>query len=113
MRPLIDRRFKCSGCGSMFVAPFLFATHNEADAWATPTASESTIRRVAGIVVVQLFFASLARLHVSLPPDQLILPVAAEINCWVDKSSARNKASAGASWQPIMMSFCGSGREKS
>jgi hypothetical protein len=38
MRPLIDRRFKCSPCDSMFVSLWLFVTRDEADAWATNTA---------------------------------------------------------------------------
>jgi transposase len=38
MRPLIDRRFKCSVCGSMFVSLWPFVTRDEADAWATNTA---------------------------------------------------------------------------
>ena len=38
MRPLIDRRFKCSACDLMFVSLWLFVTRDKADAWATNTA---------------------------------------------------------------------------
>jgi hypothetical protein len=38
MRPLIDRRFKCSACDLMFVSLSLFVTRDKADAWATNTA---------------------------------------------------------------------------
>ena len=34
MRRLLDRRFKCASCGSMFVQLFLFGTRDEADSWA-------------------------------------------------------------------------------
>jgi hypothetical protein len=38
MRPLIDRRFKCTGCGSMFAGMWLFVMPDEADAWAANAA---------------------------------------------------------------------------
>lgn len=33
MRPLIDRPFECTACGSMFVGLWLVVTRAEADAW--------------------------------------------------------------------------------